>query len=138
MTNIDNTTKFSRLKSISRIQDYSFNLVIYLFSNVSLHLQRKTLLWRKCLMKLSLNKSEFLKGFFNLFVFGFLCTIKKKSHDLWRWRKYSLVIEIRLCNLMTYAFKGHVKIVKIYLVKFNVSVLNKLQIMVFCKYKVNT
>ena len=44
-----------------------------------------------------------------------------------------MFIEIRLYNLMTYAFKGHVKIVKIYMVKFNVSILNKLKIMGFCK-----
>ena len=34
-----------------------------------------------------------------------------------------MFIEIRLCNPMTYAFKGHVKIVIIYMVKFNVSIL---------------
>ena len=35
-------TKFSRLKSISSIEDnYSFILVIYWFSSVSLQLQRK-------------------------------------------------------------------------------------------------
>ena len=33
-------------------------------------------------------------------------------------------IEIRLCNPMTYIFKGHVEIVKIYMVKFNVLILN--------------
>ena len=38
-------------------------------------------------------------------------------------------IEIRLCNPMTY--KGDVKIVKIYMVKFNVSILNRLKIMGF-------
>ena len=43
MGNIETTTKFSRLKSISRIEDYSFTLVIYLFSSVSLQLQRKTI-----------------------------------------------------------------------------------------------
>ena len=42
--NIETTTKFSRLKSISRIEDYSFTLVIYLFSSVSLQLQRKTII----------------------------------------------------------------------------------------------
>ena len=42
-----------------------------------------------------------------------------------------MFIEIRLCNLMTYAFKGHVKIVKIYMVKFNVSILNRVKIMGF-------
>ena len=46
--------------------------------------------------------------------------------------------EIRLCNLLRYIFKGHVKIVKIYMVKFSVSILSRLKIMSFCKYKVNT
>ena len=49
-----------------------------------------------------------------------------------------MFIEIRLCNLITYAFKEHVKTVKIYIVKFNVSILNGLKIMSFLKYKVNT
>ena len=40
-----------------------------------------------------------------------------------------MFIEIRLCNLMTYVFKGHVKFVKIYTVKFNVSILNRLRTM---------
>ena len=39
-----------------------------------------------------------------------------------------MFIENRLCNLSTYVFKGHVKIVKIY--KFNV-ILNRLEIMGF-------
>ena len=37
-----------------------------------------------------------------------------------------MLIEIRLCNRKTYVFKGHVKIVKIYMVKFNVSILKRL------------
>ena len=32
---------------------------------------------------------------------------------------------------MTYVFKDHVKIVKIYMVKFNVSILNRLKTMFF-------
>ena len=49
-----------------------------------------------------------------------------------------MFIEIRLCNLR-YVFKGHVEFAKIYMVKFNVSILDRLKIMeVFCKYKVNT
>ena len=45
MVNIKTATKFSRLKSISRIEDnYSFTLVIFLFSSVSLQLQRKTII----------------------------------------------------------------------------------------------
>ena len=43
-----------------------------------------------------------------------------------------MFIEIRLCNPMTYIFKGHVKIIKIYMVKFNVSILNRLKIIFFC------
>ena len=39
-----------------------------------------------------------------------------------------MLIEIRLCNLMRYDFKGHVKVTEIYMVKFNVSVLNRLKI----------
>ena len=42
-----------------------------------------------------------------------------------------MFIEIRLCNPMTYIFKGHVKIVKIYMMKFDVSILNRLKIMGF-------
>ena len=42
-----------------------------------------------------------------------------------------MLIEVRLNNLTTYVFKGHVKIVKIYMVKFNVSILNRLKIMGF-------
>ena len=43
----------------------------------------------------------------------------------------NMLIEIRFCNPMTYDFKGHVKIVEIYMVKFNVSILNKFKIMGF-------
>ena len=42
-----------------------------------------------------------------------------------------MFIGIGLCNTITYVFKGHVKIVKIYMVKFNVSILNRLKIMFF-------
>ena len=48
-----------------------------------------------------------------------------------------MFIQIRLCNV-TYVLKGHVKLAKIYMVKFKVSILNRLKIMGFCKYKVNT
>ena len=54
MGNKETTTKFSRLKSISSIEDdYCFTLVIYLFSSISLQLRKKTI------MKLDLKKSEF-------------------------------------------------------------------------------
>ena len=42
-----------------------------------------------------------------------------------------MLIEIRLCNLMTHVFKGKVKIVEIFTVMFNVSILNRLKIMGF-------
>ena len=42
-----------------------------------------------------------------------------------------MFIENRLCNPITYDFKGHVEIVEIYMVKFNVSILNRLKIMGF-------
>ena len=74
MGNIETTTKFSRLKSISSIEDnYSFTLVINLLPSVLTIITKENyhpLLWRKCLLKLGLKKSEFLKGFLNLFVFG--------------------------------------------------------------------
>ena len=42
-----------------------------------------------------------------------------------------MFIKVRLCNLTTYVCKGPVKVVKIYMVKFNVSILNRLKIMGF-------
>ena len=39
-----------------------------------------------------------------------------------------MIFEIGLCNLTTYVFKEHFKILKIYMVKFNVSILNRLKI----------
>ena len=43
-----------------------------------------------------------------------------------------MFIEIRLCNPVNpYHFKWHVKIVEIYMVKLNVSILNRLKIMGF-------
>ena len=42
-----------------------------------------------------------------------------------------MFIGIGLCNTMTYVFKGYVKIVKIYMVNINVSILNRLKIMCF-------
>ena len=49
-----------------------------------------------------------------------------------------LFIEIRLCNRMKYVFKGHIKILKIYMLKFNVSILNRPKQWFFGKYKVYT
>ena len=49
-----------------------------------------------------------------------------------------MFIEIKLCNL-TYVFREHAKFAKIYMVTFNVSILNGFKIIgFFCKYKVNT
>ena len=49
MENIEVTTKFFKLRDISSINridgNYSFTLVIYLFSSVSLQLQRKYIIF---------------------------------------------------------------------------------------------
>ena len=63
-----------------------------------------------------LKKPEFLKGFCNLMFSVFSFAVKK------------MLVEIRLCNL-TYAFKGDVKFAKMYMVKFIVSILNRLKIL---------
>ena len=42
-----------------------------------------------------------------------------------------MLIEITLWNRMTYVFKDHVKIVQIYMVKFNVSISNRLKTIIF-------
>ena len=42
-----------------------------------------------------------------------------------------MFIEVRLRNLTTYVFKGHVKVVKIFMLKSDVSILNSLKIMLF-------
>ena len=55
-------------------------------------------------------------------------TIIKKNNDL---SVKKMFTEIRLCNQMAYVFKGYVKIVKMHTVKFNVSILKRLEIMVF-------
>ena len=93
MGNIEIRTKFSRLKSVSSIEDDY--LIILLLQQ---------------------------------FVFGCLFTITKKNNDL---SVKKMFIEIRLCNRMTYVFKGRVKKVKIHMVKFNISILKSLKIMVF-------
>ena len=49
-----------------------------------------------------------------------------------------MFIEIGLCNPMTYDFKEHAKMVEIYMVKFNVLILNRLKMMgfvVICHFK---
>ena len=55
MRNIKATIKFSRLKSISSVEDnYSFTLVMYFFSSFSLQLQTKTIIrssHRRCSVK---------------------------------------------------------------------------------------
>ena len=58
----------------------------------------------------------------------------KKNYDLVKnvhcedlYSYEEMFIEIRLYNPMTYYFKGHVKIVEKYMVKFNLSVFNRLK-----------
>ena len=70
--------------------------------------------------------------FYYIFVFGCLFTI---DYDLYG-EVCSLKLDIMQSNDVF--FKGHVKIVKIYMVKFNVSVLHRLRITVFSNYKLYT
>ena len=95
MGNIETT--IYRLKSISGIEDnYSFTSVNYLFSGVSLQLQKKlsSFIVKKMFVEIGIEKvfkevfKEFLKGFFK-FVFGFFYNYKEKLDVLW-WRKCSL------------------------------------------------
>ena len=128
MGNIETTTKFSRLKSISSTDFLVFLVffyftVIYLFS-VPLYKGKLS----SFIVKKMFTEIRF-KGFFNLSVFGLLFLYNYKEKP-WSFMVKKMFIEIRLCSLMTYVFKGHVKIVKIYMVKFNVSILNRLKIMV--------
>ena len=47
----------------------------------------------------------------------------------------NMFIEVRLCYLTTYVFKEYVKMIKIFMVKFNVSILNRLKIVFFVNTK---
>ena len=66
--------------------------------------------------------------FSNLFVFRSFFTVMKKNYDLFWWRKCLLKLDhvIQWRN-----FKGHAKIVEIYMVQFNVSILSRLKTMGF-------
>ena len=70
MGNIETTTKFSRLKSISRIEDYSFALVIYLFSSVSSQLQKKTIIFivKKMFIEIGFKEVWVFKKFFLIYL----------------------------------------------------------------------
>ena len=103
-----NCDKCSRLKRISSIEDnyFFYFMGVYLLSSVTL--QRKTIILY-CEENVWV-KVRVFKRFFNLFVFGFLFTIIKKLRSF---MKKKMFIEIRLCNLMTYLFNGHVRIIEI-------------------------
>ena len=68
---------------------------------------------------------------FTLVIFLKKSYFMKKNYELWPFMVKKMFIEIRLCSSMTYDFKGHVKIDEIYMVKFNVSISNSLEIMGF-------
>ena len=65
------------------------------------------------------------------------CEISKNSFftEHFRVTTSKQVTEMRVCNRMTYIFKDHIKIVKIYMVKFNVSILNRLKTIFFVNTK---
>lgn len=74
--------------------------------------------WRKWSLKLDLNKSEFLKRFFLKFI-CFWLSIYNYIEQTWSFMVIKMFIEIRLGNLMAYAFRGHLKIVKIFVVNLS-------------------
>ena len=81
MGNIETTTKFSRLKTIS--SSYSFPSICFICFQCLFTITKENyhpLLRRKCSLKLDLKKSEFLKSFLNLSVFVsfYNCNYKKK------------------------------------------------------------
>ena len=73
MGNIETTTKFSRLKSISSIEyNYSFTLVIYLFSSVSLQLQGKIIILycEENSIDIGFKELWIFKRFFKIYLFS--------------------------------------------------------------------
>ena len=114
--NIETTTKFSRLKSISSIEDnYSFTLEKFICFPAPCYNYKVF----KSIYKY-FSYLKVFKSIFNLYLFS--------AFSLQLWRKSTIFmvkkmsIQITLCNLMTYVFKGHIKIIKIYMVKFIVSI----------------
>ena len=75
----------------------------------------------RLLRKTSVKSCFWLSLCFSILVFGCLFTVIKKSYDF---SVNKMFIEIRLS-------KGHVKVVKICMLKFNVSILKKLKKMFF-------
>ena len=68
-------------------------------------------------------------GCFWLFFYFSNLFVSAVSVQLWsKTMVTKLFIEIRLCNPMTYNFKSYFKTVEIYILKFNVSVLNRFKI----------
>ena len=67
---------------------------------------------------------------FTSVIYLFPLSLYNYVKELWYFMVKKMFIEIR-CNPMTYNLKGHVKIVEIYMVKFKVSVLNRLKLMGF-------
>ena len=65
------------------------------------------------------------------FIICFRLSLYNCKEKLWSFMAKKMFIKIRLCILMTYVFKSNVIFIKIYMVKFNVSTLNRLKIMSF-------
>ena len=77
--------------------------------------------------KTSANSYFWLFFYCSIYLFSAFCIQSKQKQ--WSFMVKKMFIEIKLCNPMTYVFKGHFKIVKINMVKFNVSILIRLKIM---------
>ena len=136
MGNTETAMKFSRLKSISSIEDnylvaatgketltqvFSCAYCKFLSANLYLNLYR---IYIFEILKSGNGYFWLFLYFSNLFVFGCLFTAMRRNYDLlWR-RKCSLKLDyvIQWCMIVK-----AVKIVEIYVVKFNVSILNGLK-----------
>ena len=96
--------------------------------SISLYNYKRKLFFivKKMVVEIGFKEVWVLKGYFNLFVFGFVFTNYKKNYDplLW-WRKYSLKLDYAIYWHLV--LKGMSKSL-IYMVKFDVSILNKRKI----------
>ena len=110
--------------------DYSFTLVIiYLFLAVSRDGSRTAATSKMELFVIIVKQLTVITKSSILDIAAVLDPPLVSLHYIYK--KTFMIKKLRLCNPMTYVFKGHIKSVKICMVKFNVSILNRLKIMVF-------
>ena len=84
-------------------------------------------LLRKSILKNICKRLLLIIFYCSIYLFSAFSLQSKKKQ--WSFMVKKMFIEIKLCNPMTYFFKGHFKIVKINMIKFNVSILIRFKIM---------